>query len=1230
MVFATDPIYNQSITYPFIPIFSMLDDNVITVQCRECHTSVRFKCPQVDLIHFPSDDRKIVQLLSGQLYLHQCSACSTTTSVFVPLLVLHEDRMRVLAAVPESIADETNRVMVETLAKLGVDMRVTVCRNYNELYIALAPWANEILMPLIETVLGEAMHGDQKVDPDQITPIILRLSYAQLKGTIKPFIGIEQSGKRIDGLALMRDNANDLRQAWLTDLVSEVLTDLRRKAVRTKALPLLEEAIRSRIPVECVIKEVLEKSLSACPTEFIDPLKEPAEISKTFLYEYCNAVLHAYCGEENPHAKHWATCLRSVWLLGKRSDTSLDPQFRLPVDVIRRTARFSDLWDLCGQPLKDDDLDAFKAYFDDRHEMLKAYGFEEEELSALQSGTMGFRISGGDPQKVSTATHEFGQLLLEKITANFSMNASEEQSEEYGKIVGSQLRMLAKSDQIDVGMEVARQALERAIEAGDSVAALMAASCSIEALNLFGEHLKAAEFVQKILNTLDEILPRVFHAVGRDSLMLRFFNEAGNVLRYLQAFDQSLDYYRICESFIDKLPDEKDRSQKWAILRRNQAIVYRELGRYAKALKLFDEQLTETPNDVNVLNSAAVLAQNTGDYQGARAYLDRAIEVTAHRVLDEDRAELFLARGVVRLALDDATGGVKDIAEAFANSLAKSKYHIATRCACAVVQYSLRSESHAEFVQVCLEWLEVRLNEGACRNDLISMGLIVTTLAEHYLVNGCANDAESRLHQEFALLDRHAARMPWQYHIVRSRINHDLERFQVASDHLSAALKSVNKHVPTGEDAAFALGWMYDKRYFQATVGQLAIDLSNRGVFAGDQLLEVYEFLNGREIGARLERESNLGSVAERLAKRLGKAERKVVIFWFMEAGDQVRIGYLSNDDPSPKLLQECNFSQSEIEAVKQGLLMTVNALEPQTLTHQTDGQRNWNDLARTLGSAIIPLLISGCEVYFLLGRTFTGLPLHLVTFPNGRALIEDHPVLYASNFSVLLAECPLGGNTEELIALVSVTKKDDSDEFKQLVGKRAQEFIEMLGGPDRVLYLSEGAADHASVLDAFPRVSEIIFLCHGTNAGPSKGFGICIADRDELPPSLFPIEDVPELSRFVICWDDLEEIKVAPTVLISIACSSGLTIIGQSGTRHGLEQTLFAKGTRLIVSPLWDVDQEAALNWLKAFIEIRKSEAAGSLIESHRLACLRMRERNPEMHPTSWGAFIVNGSIST
>ena len=1206
----------------------MFDEIEFSVECPGCETLRTLRCPLVDLIRFPGDEKKIVDLLARRLHVHPCPACDMPTSFFVPLLVMHETEHRVLIAVPESIADETIGLLTKALPNADREMDMKVCDDYAEMYRAICPWVNEIILPFARNLMAD---GGEKFDPSRATRLILAMFHAQAEGVIEPFIATERDGMRI--------GPSDMMGRLHVGLVTDVLTDLRKHAVKDKTMAVLEETLRNRVPVECIVDKVLKNIVASCPKEFVDPFKSPGALGLAFARNFFNASVHAYCGRDNPLAQDWAATLVLVWKLGKRSDSDLDPQFRLPPEVIRRTAHFSDLWTMCGALPKEPA--ALEAEFNDREEMFLAYGFARELEEMLKSGMIRIKQSSDmDLTEFAEIMDEVGRETLAKILKRAPLDGSEESSGNYAGMVRSMVGLLAKNGQLASAKSFASGALEVAIKTGDAVAVVKTATACISALNEFGENVAAGGVSNRVFAALGDVMKKVAHSPQRALLLLNFFNENGNLMRYLGHFDNALGMYAVCESLFGTLLDVKKQAREWAILRRNQAIVYREMRRYRKAGEAFEDLLKQAPDDPNLLLSTAMLHLETGDQVTALRHMDHAIHVTSHCLLPEDQAKFLLARGVVRVALEDAEGGFEDLARAFGATMDGGQLAVAANAACAVVGHFPFNSRHADVVGACVEWLEEKLSaieepekisDAELSKELSLRATLTVSLGEHHLTTAGARRALSRLREQFIRLDPHWKLMPWQYHLLRSRVEHGLARFKESAAFLGAAVEAMNRHVPTGEDAAFASGWMFDKHAFQQHVGRLAVDLSDRGTFSGIRLLEVYEMLNGREICARLEDEPDQRLAATRLAESCANAPRKVQFFLFLDAGDRVRLAHCSGSQTEAVLLKACDFAIAEIEPTKLKLRDAVNHLDSQSLTSELAHLQAWNDLAATVGRTMAPLLEPDGEICFLPGRTFTGLPLHLVTLPDGRTLLEDRPVWYAPNLAVVSADLTVerDGEDDPYAAIVTVTTKNDSREFKKRATQTAQEIAAMMGNTGGVMSLSEESADLAAVLKAFTRASEILLLCHGTNAGPLKGAAICISSHNELPPSMLPVEQVPELARFLLCWEDLEDVERAPELVMSIACSSATPVINRTGSRHGLEQTLFSKGTRAIVSPLWDVEQEFASDWLRAFIEFRQTHADRTIPEIHRMACLRARDASPGLHPLAWGAFTVNGCLS-
>jgi CHAT domain-containing protein len=96
--------------------------------------------------------------------------------------------------------------------------------------------------------------------------------------------------------------------------------------------------------------------------------------------------------------------------------------------------------------------------------------------------------------------------------------------------------------------------------------------------------------------------------------------------------------------------------------------------------------------------------------------------------------------------------------------------------------------------------------------------------------------------------------------------------------------------------------------------------------------------------------------------------------------------------------------------------------------------------------------------------------------------------------------------------------------------------------------------------------------------------------------------------------------------MVLSIACSSGQTVVSRGGVRFGLEQSFFASGTRVILSPLWDIDQTAGLAFVNILYDLKLSGPSMNSARTFQKACFDLR--TDFSHPYFWGAFFFNGSL--
>ncbi len=174
---------------------------------------------------------------------------------------------------------------------------------------------------------------------------------------------------------------------------------------------------------------------------------------------------------------------------------------------------------------------------------------------------------------------------------------------------------------------------------------------------------------------------------------------------------------------------------------------------------------------------------------------------------------------------------------------------------------------------------------------------------------------------------------------------------------------------------------------------------------------------------------------------------------------------------------------------------------------------------------------------------------------------------------------------------------------------------------------LKQEEATISTVMKYLPEVEEAVFLCHGASGTSDDGRGICLTFQDLSPVSFLPINESAELKNFLLTWRDMDTLTHTPRIFVSIACSSGSVVIGKGGTRLGIEQALFAKGTSVIISPLWNVEQESAVYWIGKFYEYRYANKDHSIGVAYQQACIATRKKYKFDY--FWAPFVVKGAIN-
>lgn len=1128
----------------------------------------------------------------------------------IPLLTANQDINSIISVIPEKLRGE----MEKELKKLPENWAITYCKNYSELYYAIAPWINSLVAPALHGIFSGALF-DKSIEEQVslLSPLMLRIIKSQVDHKL-----IEKIIKFGDQVS--EDEQKEYLEEHYTLVVAHFIRQLLNLAVRSREVPQLSSTVRNRIPANCLTQEVLSEIIKDC-IELKDPTEDPTSFRRGFLREYLNATVHSHSKTVNPRGKSWAAYLIAVWLLSQDENVTLDSQFNLSSETIILTVRFQDLWDITLGNLAFKDPADYKKRLDGFWELMKHFGFEKEFEEMLEHIPLQMRVEPGKeiPQEL------LKEACLKTILAHYSFNDSIDKSVELGNVVGGIVDNLLNNGQRQASSVLAEEMLLNSLEIKDYFAAVALGTKVVKAMNNAEEYYFAAKIIHQLMPLVQDDTHHVKLWTNRPALMLDFFNEAGNVLRYLHFDEMALNAYELAEKVNLLIPEEKRNPENLSVMRRNRSIIYRQMGKFRKAKELLDSELRQRPDDYLLIHSIAILEFNTNRFEKALLYLDQAIKLTDGKVAVSERSEYLLTRGLIKGVLGNEAAGLDDLIAAYEPSAAVSSIR-ALRVASAAMRFHSEQPEHREFIARCSQALIEELKSKRRRSDPSQVLTMVTAMAERYLEENRPQELPESLRAELDWLDSLEGNFAWQYHFIQGWLAYQSGELDACWPRFEMALGIIDCKVPRGEDVSFSPSWMLDKEKFQQNISSVAVHLVDLQILATKELLKLYEFTNGREIISRLEAQLSPEDIINAVRKYSQKTKRTVDIFFPITSGEIIRICHLSSAAGKSVEISDGHWNKNEVRHIREQTYLAFKQANPADLTVLDDKIQDWDRLGSEIGCFIEPRLCLKSHVCFLPGRDLTGLPLHLLRMPDGTRLLEKTTVTFAPNFATLLALPKETKSNGGAVAIVTVTKRRDSEKFRSRALEVSHELCDLMQHSHQTFELLELQAKHKEVTDLIQRVDQILFICHGANAGLGRGFGICVADDHQLPPSLFPITELPDLERFILTWDDFEEVEACPGLVVSIACSSGLTEVVAGGTRHGLEQTLFGKGTRTLISPLWDIDQEAGLEWLKKFCQIELQYPERDYDKVYRETSLALKERFP--HPFFWGAFTLNGSL--
>ncbi|MER6298707.1 CHAT domain-containing protein [Kitasatospora sp. NPDC001539] len=1162
------------------------------VVCRRC--SVRSKARSRLVMHFPGDARAVLDLLTGRLNVHRCPVCGAVSRPATPLVVVREDDREFASwSVPQDIMDTLEQLITPPG---GRPPRFVRCERLEDLVNTVRSWADDLLRRgMSELSAGERVpYASERVPLLQTPLALLLIDHEVGAGLAAPAESAQEAAER---LALAAE--------LLTRSVVEAVDRCFTYAYHHGGPDAVAQVMTARIPLRCLRRpEVLAALADRCPPPDAGNLLDPATADRAVRWEYLNALAHALAGVPNPRSEIW-TSLCFLYFRLSRVPGLLDPGDLLDATTLRRTITFASAWDVAFQEWRDPDVRRHLADWFDHIGMAERF---------VQEMSGGWPVWFFDqiPDDTELVAALLGMVFPEQRTGlKDSESGAHVRGAEPGHVEATCRSLLTAGRQ--QAAELFAWTVCNRLEAEGAMETLgWAVIRAISAFAWVREYGTARRL-------LIRFRPRVLRGNPSPGLRCALENERGNILRYSGRLDEALAAYESAEAEAGRAPGGPS-PHGLQTLRTNRAIVLRDTGRVDLAIDLLTDALAEEDPDsvmrVKYSVSLALCHLAVNRHQEALQVVRKAAGIALSRNHTGERVQILVQYCELSAVVEDQPD-LAGLQEAW--DLTENLPHRRALVAGAVLFCACRAAVDADLVSKAQSHLDTSAQNG--RID--PFGLL--RLVQYRRARGDLAGARAAAERYEPFVGR--VGMPWELLWERFRLL-DATGPEVRWPAALLLLDALDDRIVAPAAGTDLVGsWLADKEEVQRELVTCATEAVARHTAGPAALLRVAEFVGGREVRSRLPRPDRTPSgMADRVAAVLELSLNHGVpaaLVTFLEAPDGLRL--VTADPAGVVRAVTLPVLPGELRSLRAAFDVSAGT-GCVTTRQQRAALAPLAEFLRLVGESIADHLAGEQHLLLLPSAELLGIPLHAATLPGGRLLLERNSIGYGPNLGVIesvLATGPLPRPGVHPSAVLAVPKEGDREEFAERLRNSAHRLAGLLGPSTRPL---DGVrADKAALLEVLPAVRHLLVLAHGANSLPARGRGICVADGKVLPPAPLPVEQAPELRRFLVDSADLAGATACPEVVVSIACSSGRNRPGAGGTRIGLERALFAGGTRSLIAPLWDVDHASALGFVESLYTRWSREPGQPLAQHYRAAVLENRDRYE--HPFHWAPFALRGS---
>jgi len=988
----------------------------------------------------------------------------------------------------------------------------------------------------------------------------------------------------------------ELSRLLLTEFAVGLIDGLFTHAFHHGGIATVLSRVEAQVPVECIDEEVRAQLVERCIDYYPELIEDTSRFDRAFHHEYLCAVAHVAAGLPNPRAEHWVALSLLLFVFSRTDRVQMPESILLEASVLRRTVGFEEAWNAAHMLLaasKEDLSVDIEAWFDhlgwgDRYQ-------REWEAVPLE-------VSLGDLVDVE------GEELVARLRT-LTAGKDADVADALPRMITNLLMRAGRRE------EAVKLVLAGLDDLADREEWSRLAKMAIDGAALMNEHLDYLATVEIVSRHLDRLLEEGIGCQQHYGVL----NEIGNAFRHLHFGAMALQVYDEVGALMEACEEttESDR----LVLRRNRAIVLRELGFFDEAISELEAALGEADRDdpdkwVSMLVSLARAYVDAGLPEQALPHAEAAARyrLTTNRI--PLRVEALLVLAAARAA---ARPGVQLPEMTEALELVERLPRLQALVAAATLHHARTATVAERTIARAVAILE----EGERSPDPSCPAAVQVTaavcLGEWELRRGDGQRAREIVAD---LRTRFGDGLPWHVDYLEARLPET--SLAEAWALMQLVLEALDSGVPDQAGVGFAMPYLVDNAVVQEFLLHTLWSALEAGQAQPRDCVAVFEFLNGREMRGLAD--GDAPDLFERLRNAAGSL--RVLFLLLLENEEEVKALWLRPDG-------ECGLTSLTIEAPELGRISTEFAARAATALTATQ-MESLEDVARpalaALGEAIEAHARAGEHVCVLPSPALLGLPLHAAWGSDGSLLLERHSIGIAPNLSVVcrcLEGSAVGGGAAEGAAagsclIATVCKEGDRVDFVE-VAEAAAERIEATLGSAPVTSLTGVDCSKQRLLAEIEGCERFVFIGHGAHAPRAHGRGLCVAAEGQLPSAPLPVDAVPDLRRFMIDAGDLEGLSRTPASVASIACSSGRSFAGGGGTRLGLERALFAGGTRTILAPLWDVNAPSALRFLERFHEALGEQPQVDVAEAHRRTCLALAAEYG--HLFLWAPFALNGS---